>query len=279
MIAKNLYDPQNYTRPPFRDTDRHDPRFEDASWVVELKQDGIWGVGVVVDGNLTIYNTTYSTMKGSMQVDQDLSCVLLGEYMFGSNWAFRHGCAGQYIVYDLVVLTGRDLRSLPFHERRSILVGVYQEYLQANPLIQLSSVWPVQAVDLLWQHFIVEQDYEGLVFKYDLDTYHEATWYRQKLVFDQDYVCMGFDEGQGRLEGKAGSIIGGLYKNGQLMPICHIGGGLSDTDRTNLWQHQTQFIGKVFTAIGMKLFPSGALRHPNFKCWRPDKSPLACVWK
>lgn len=132
-------------------------------------------------------------------------------------------------------------------------------------------------VDTLWKHYVDGNDYEGIVFKNENDTYPTCTWHRAKKVFTLDYVCMGFHEGGGKNVGRVGSILCGLYFGTELRMVCSVGTGLTDIQRIEMWNNQPAYVGKVLEASGWKVFPSGALRHPAFLRWRDDKKPEWCV--
>jgi DNA ligase-1 len=89
---------------------------------------------------------------------------------------------------------------------------------------------------------------------------------------------MGFIEGNGRLAGTLGSIIGGKYVNGTLTDTIHVGGGFTDAMRDDYWVNMYQYHGQVFEAEGRQLFDSGSLRHPRFLRWRDDVQPKEVIW-
>lgn len=273
-----LYTPSTYDRPEFRDTPLDNSLFDSPDWIVELKQDGIFGIGIAVEGSMTIYSLGYG-VKGTMQLDAPLTAVFVGEYMFGSNWAYRHGVVGQFVVFDILAFERYDLRGKDFWHRRALLEKIFKTYVTRDQdQFVMSQIYPAEAAGFIWSNFVEKQDYEGVVFKNIHDTYNTACWYRTKKLFSLEYICIGFQEGQGKNKGKVGSIIGGVYDDlGELKRVCLVGGGLSDEQRAS-WFNDDSYLGRVFTATGYKVFSSGALRHPVFKEWRDDKQPIHITW-
>jgi ATP-dependent DNA ligase len=124
----------------------------------------------------------------------------------------------------------------------------------------------------------VKKQYEGLVLKRNNGKYGDV-WGRIKHRTSIDYVCMGIDEGRGRLEGMVGGILGGLFNDDkECVVVCKVGGGMKDDERKNLWENREQLIGSVFTAGGYKVYKSGAIRHPQFMGFRDDKQAGECTF-
>lgn len=78
--------------------------------------------------------------------------------------------------------------------------------------------------------------------------------------------------------GGAGSLILGVYKDGQMVNIGNLS-GLTEEILLN-WK---SYIGKVCEVTAMEIFYDNnhqfsGLRHPKFVCWRTDKNPKECQW-
>ena len=84
---------------------------------------------------------------------------------------------------------------------------------------------------------------------------------------------MQLTPGTGKYEGATGAFVGGAYRDGKLTRMCKVS-GMSDRLRIDTWQRPDKYIGRVFEAEGAQLFESGALRHPRFKRWRTDVTPI-----
>jgi ATP-dependent DNA ligase len=253
----------------------------DAEWTVELKQDGIFGIGICREGHLDIYSSAHD-YKATILLEHPINAVFLGEFMFGSNWAYRHDEVGWFHVFDILAYDDRSLVERKLVQRRRLLQWVFDNFITWSPSCPVKIVdhYPCDLRDHLWAKYVDGQDYEGLVFKRNDESFTDAHWYRTKKLFSVEYIFCGVTEGKGRNSGKAGAILAGLLdSDGNIRHVCSIGGGLSDGFRQELYDNSDAYVGKVFTATGNKIFDSGALRHPNFKEWRDDKSAKMCTFE
>ena len=224
--------------------------------------------------------------------DEIDECVILGEFMYGSNWAKKHDKVGQFFAFDMVMWNGDwDFCEKPLKERREHLIDKLnhvESYETPSNLfpdfIELNQQWDAFQINGIWENLVEKQGYEGLMIKNVNDPYAEDTeWIKVKYRTDIDYVCMGFsDGGEGtKYEDTVGSIIGGLYKYSdddrerELVDVCHVG-GLTVDQRDIFNKNRDYFIGKVFTAKGFNIFDSGAIRHGKFKSFRTDKEAYDC---
>lgn len=86
-----------------------------------------------------------------------------------------------------------------------------------------------------------------------------------------DLRVIGFEEGTGKYVGKLGRMNVG-YKGFE----CGVGSGFTDADRTEIWNNQDSYVGKI---AEIQYFEESSnqnggvsLRFPVFKCWRDDKT-------
>ena len=92
-----------------------------------------------------------------------------------------------------------------------------------------------------------------------------------KKMQTMDLEIIGFEAGEGRLAGTLGAILV-RYKNGN---IVKVGSGFSDEIRDQIWEHQSDYLGKI---VEIQYFEETtnadggeSLRFPIFKDFRPDK--------
>ena len=278
-------------RPKFKEIEKE--HITDASvymsdeYVMEPKMDGIWGAMHIKDGKYQIWSRTG-------QLKQEGECIsplssnemcILGEFMFGSNWAKKHDKVGQFFAFDMVQWDGDwDFSDKPFETRRGLLKATLASLPNCFPdFVELNQQWKTYEIYDVWDDYVVGRKYEGLILKKTDESYMDATWVKIKYRTDIDYVCMGFsDGGEGtKYEDTVGSIIGGLYKDDdftderELVDVCHVG-GLTVAQRDIFNKNKDYFKGKVFTAKGFNIFDSGAIRHGKFKSFRTDKLPQDC---
>ncbi|MCW2899902.1 MAG: polymerase LigD, ligase domain protein [Streptosporangiaceae bacterium] len=136
----------------------------------------------------------------------------------------------RYIVFDLLFLDGHALYDLPYSDRRDLLQSLD---LTAGPIeapSYLHASDAEQVADLL--EFTREQELEGLVAKRLDSPYRPGSrvdhWRKVKNLHTQDVVIGGWKPGKGRRAGGVGSLLLGLYEDGDLRFIGHVGTGFTD---------------------------------------------------
>jgi len=245
--------------------------------IVQLKMDGMWGCMVMSHGEWTIYSRT-GKMKSSGHLDkyEKNETIILGEFMKSSHWAHRHGVDGHFYAFDCVKYKGQDLTEEPLAERLHTL----NEYVLREDTLGFVyplKIWRTPKWRIAWDRYVMEEGYEGLVFKNSSSFYNDKNaWARMKTVVEVDYTCVGFrpaDKGT-KYEGQVGAVIGTLADKDVYVTCA----GLTDVQRELYTEHPTSQIGKVFTAKGNGWYPSGSIRHPKFKMWRSDKTPEECTY-
>ena len=103
--------------------------------VVELKYDGIWGRLEIEKGNLQIFSRN-DKLKFECSVSYDGRLTLLGEFMYGSNWAETMGLKGQFFAFDLLREGSKDLKAKPLSHRKERIKKVIidlPEWINATP--------------------------------------------------------------------------------------------------------------------------------------------------
>jgi ATP-dependent DNA ligase len=136
---------------------------------------------------------------------------------------------------------------------------------------------------------IVGQGYEGIVIKNPLSRYVDGAtydWVKRKYQADNDFAICGFQTNTKQV--KTLSILVGHMLNGVITPLTHVGGGFKATEKDALLQKLIPYVKKkegddylVEPSIVITVKHSGiirdatgkanSLRHPQFKCFRPDK--------
>lgn len=249
--------------------------------LVEVKHDGIWAAVRLVAGSsqVEVYSRTGklkladSTMLYGHTPRED--AWLVGEYMVGTTSAYAD--YGSINVFDVASVGGDDLRGEAFAVRRRVALGIVRDL--PDPF-RMTKVYGVDKAPALWRTAVVNGKFEGLVLRSMSDRWSDPLA-RVKRTFEVDYVCTHVNRSMAtkfRDTGRkaARSIGGGLYnEDGELKRVVDVP-GLTDGERIRLYDRPQDFKGRVFTASGKGLFPSGALRHPNFVRWRADKEASEC---
>ena len=94
-------------------------------------------------------------------------------------------------------------------------------------------------------------------------------------------LCVGVDEGQGRLKSTTGSLVCKFLYKGEECTV-EIGTGLSDSDRRTIFNNPELVVGKVITIRYFEVSKDSkndtySLRFPSWKSMvyiRKDKSTL-----
>ena len=247
--------------------------------IIQLKMDGIWGCMDIKDGVYKIYSRT-GKIKAEGQVDnKELDATILGEYMFGSHWGNKMGWNGTFFAFDCLRYADDSYLHILGNEPLSVRLNYRDELIRklkldfVVPLLEYPTVMWQQ----LWQEFVIEKGYEGLVFKDSSSAYGDKdAWARMKGEVEIEYVCTGFQPAaeDSKYEGLAGAVIGTLI-DWDCEVKC---GGLNYEMRFDFAKKPDAYIGQVFTAKGNGWYGTGAIRHPKFKGWRKDKSPEECTY-
>ena len=264
---------------------------EDIYDTVELKMDGIWGVFICDKyGYWEIQSRTGKIKKeGHTEREGCWGATIIGEFMHGSHWAHQRGWDGKFFAYDMLhsetTIGGPkgDMKEWHFIKRR----GKLRELIKHRggklvpDFMHLNHSNPVRDWAALWDGYVQDEGYEGLVFKKNDERWDESTWARMKAKAEIDYICMGFAMGgeDTKYKDTVGSILGGLRNaDGDMIMVCKVG-GLTEAQRDFFRDNQDYFIGKVFTSHGYCFYPSGAIRHAKFKVFRKDKTAYECTFE
>ena len=250
--------------------------------IVQLKMDGIWGCMDIKDGVYKIYSRTGKLKVEGTVSNKKIDATILGEYMFGSHWGHKMGFNGSFFAFDCLRYADDSYLHIvgnePLSERLKFRDELLRELRKAGldfvtPLLEYPTVMWQQ----LWQEFVIERGYEGLVFKDSQSAYGDKdAWARMKGEVEIEYVCTGFQPAaeDSKYEGLAGAVIGTLI-DWDCKVKC---GGLNYEMRFDFAKKPHTYIGQVFTAKGNGWYGTGAIRHPKFKGWRKDKSPEECTY-
>ena len=196
-------------------------RFSGPEWIFERKLDGIRVLAYKQGAEVRLFSRNRLPLNASypavVEAIADLpvhDVILDGEATGG--WG-RLG-AGDYHVFDVLWLDGRDLTPLPLDERRAILAGL--------PL-QL----PIERVAALddpkpWERACAE-GWEGVIAKRRDSKYEHRRsphWLKMKCEATQELVVGGFTDPQGARVG-LGALLVGYYDDGAFVFAGKVGTG------------------------------------------------------
>jgi bifunctional non-homologous end joining protein LigD len=247
-VAANDFDLRDAPRGPMPHAIRPmlatlaDLPFDKAGWVFELKWDGYRAIAEIDQRQVRLYsrngltfNDRYATIVKNLchvghQAVLDGEVVVLdsaGKPQFQMLQDFGSARQGNlvYQVFDVLYLDGHDLRKLPLVRRKEIL----HKLLRDLPNVRQSSHIEEHGRALF--QAVSEQGLEGIVAKEARSIYREGvrsqSWIKIKARMRQEAIIAGFTEGKGARAG-FGSLVLGLYDDGDLMYVGHTGTGFTD---------------------------------------------------
>jgi len=265
------------------------PKFRELRWekhkvipeqydTVQLKMDGIWGCMKISHGQWAIYSRTGKMKVDGVLEDRTLDAILLGEFMFGSHWGHKMGKNRNFYIFDCAEMNGENITDMTLSSRMTFATEMYHRLNGEIEGLRILETYKTEEWSRLWDEFVQEYGYEGLVFKDSSSKFYDKkAWARMKAVVEMDYICTGFrdaDEGT-KYEGMVGSVLGTLIDKDVYVTV----GGITEAQREVFTKMPEMYVGQVFTAKGNNWYPSGAIRHPQFIRWRSDKEPEECVYE
>lgn len=295
---------------------------DDEAWGYEMKWDGVRAVCYVDGGRVravtrndrdvtgsypelralgAAMGATQAVLDGEMVTFDDQGRPSFGrlqQRMHVTNAAQVRRLADTvpvvYLIFDLLHLDGRSLLGLPYGERREILdgLGLAGPSWQTPPFFAGGGASVVQASK--------DQQLEGVMAKKLASPYlpgRRSDWWRKvKNVRAQEVVVVGWKPGQGRREGRIGSLLLAVPSPDGLAYAGHVGTGFTDAMLTDLARLLRPLVRKTPPVTGTVPRPDardarwvspkivgevafaewtadGRLRHPAWRGLRPDKAP------
>lgn len=179
------------------------------------------------------------------------------------------------VVFDLLAHRGIDARPLPYEARRRLLERAFEG--TDFDAVQLSATMePTEAN----HEATLAQGFEGTVVKVRSAPYASGKrgvgWFRLKPQASVDVVAMGYKPGENGFTGLVGAVVFGQYDaTGTLVERGRCS-GLTMRERKRIsapdGSLREDYHGRVFE-MKHHGFMKGGFRHPQWKRWRPDRSP------
>jgi ATP-dependent DNA ligase len=234
--------------------------------VVQLKYDGWWCQAQTdADGGTTFYSDTNRPFHDA--VGGLPNSILIGEFMRGTQWSQDMLRKGKFFVFDIWQLQDLPLAQMSYRERMG------QLRLRADKLpenFEIVTNFRISDYATVWSTCVETGKYEGVVFRRSVGPLGDMI-FRKKRVLTFDGRVTGFVEGQGKHAGRLGALKVAYEHLGWLVETP-LGTGFDDAEREAIWQHQTQYLGRIAEFEASAQFESGAVRHGRFVRWREDKS-------
>lgn len=216
-----------------------DEPFDQKGWIFETKWDGYRILGCknraveLISRGGKSYSAKFPTivdglkkLKGSFIIDGEV--VILDKkgrsnFQLLQNYYKRKIGTPYYCVFDLLELDGENLRKLPLIERKARL----KKLVRGSKFIRYTD--HIEAKGKSFFKKAVKKGLEGIVAKREDSLYQSGRgrdWLKIKTKMRQEVVIGGFTEPKGGRKW-FGSLLVGVYKNGKLVYIGHVGGGFN----------------------------------------------------
>jgi hypothetical protein len=238
-----------------------------------LKYDGIW-CRLVFFGEYAYYFSRTNQLKQKRRkTDWENSnypgtCVFLGEFMYGQQWAIRQGLEGMIFLWDCIMFNGIDITNWVFTSRRMHLTS-FKYAKSSESTVRRCALFTKDQYKVVWEDFVTKLGWEGMVFLNSKGDYETDQLARMKGVYTDDVYIVNCLEGDRKNTGKLGAIEVSAKRGGPV--ICKVGGGFTDNERESIWFDRAHLKGKCITVSSNKRFASGALRSPQFICFHSEK--------
>ena len=241
--------------------------------LIQPKHDGWWAC-VHIKNEVARVFSRQAVLKATVEVPKATDCILLGEYLVGTQRAKQSKDESRLVVFDVLEVEGCPVYGETYEKRMSN----YGRCVTFVDWMQRVESVPVRLHRQAWSRLVEKEGAEGLVFRHSLDPYDRGVIGRVKQTFTMDYVVMGLQPGEGKHKGRMGAVICGLYEGKELVEKVRVGGGWSDQERDSIWKRPQAYVGRVLEVRGYQVFDSGSMRHPNAVRFRDDKDARECVY-
>ena len=190
-------------------------RFTGPEWVFERKFDGIRLLAFKQDGEVRLFSRN-RLPQNCPPIANAVAALPPADLILDGEMSWRGPV--RYDVFDLVWLSGADLRSLTLDERR----GHLSRLPLRPPLFQIETLDDEEP----WTRACSE-GWEGVIAKRRDSRYEHRRsphWLKMKCELEQDFVVGGFTDPQGSRVG-LGALLIGFFENGDFVFAGKIGTG------------------------------------------------------
>jgi ATP-dependent DNA ligase len=180
-------------------------RFTGPEWIFERKLDGIRLLAFKQGPDVRLFsrNRLPQNIPG---VADAIASLPIDDLILDGEMTWGRGPAG-YHVFDILWLDGRDIRSLPLHERRALLSSLPLR----SPLERVAALEDPTP----WER-ACREGWEGVIAKRrDAPYEHRRSphWLKMKCEASQELVVGGFTDPQGGRVGLGALLVGYYERN------------------------------------------------------------------
>jgi bifunctional non-homologous end joining protein LigD len=284
-----------------------DEPFSRHDWLFEIKWDGYRAVTSKHKDEIKLYSRNsldfsqkyvpvveaLRTIKHDVILDGEIVVVDdegTSHFEWLQGWNKNPNGDLRYYVFDILWCDGRDVRSLPLKERKTLLKTV----LPKSSVLWFSDHVETDGLKLFEQ--MKTRGLEGMVAKRADSPYRENVrgqdWLKIKTHLRQEVVIGGYTEPRGSRK-YLGSLLAGVYDHGDFVYVGHSGGGIPDDQRKKL-QAKLAKLERQSSPFKTEPKPNAPvhwvrpevvcemsfaewtednfMRHPQFEGLRPDKA-------
>ena len=281
--------------------------FSDPDWIYEIKWDGYRMMANINQGTVQLYsrngisfNQKFSQLHTSLKAVPhqgilDGEVVVVGEDGVPIFQALQHygeDTKGElrYYVFDILFFNGHDMTQLPLTDRKSLIESVIEDLPMVYYCDHISSMGHT------FYERAIGMGLEGVMAKKANSTYTQGgrsdQWLKIRSIARQEVIICGYTASEGAL---FGSLILGLYKEGELTYCGNCGSGFTDALQKVLLDQFKSYIRKdppfakkvnlkgrkpiwmhpeLICEVNFSEWTSGgSMRQPVFKGMRTDKLP------
>jgi bifunctional non-homologous end joining protein LigD len=225
-----------------------DEPFDGDDWLFEVKWDGYRAICTIDEkGKLTLVSRNgldllrqFPDMEGLASAFESVPIIVDGEIVsldskgrsdfqrLQEYQQQRHALT--FAAFDLLYADGKDLRKTPLEERKALLERLIRDddlVLYSKHIVGKGKALFVQAK---------KQQLEGIIAKKRDSIYQERRtrdWLKIKAQQEQEFVIGGWTEPRGSRKG-FGSLLLGVYDDGEFRYVGHVGTGFSEKRITEI---------------------------------------------
>ena len=233
--------PRRRYSPMLATLEKEVPRGDD--WVFEVKWDGYRAIVDVHGGEATLTSRNGNDLTKRFEpvakaIERSVKtpdCVLDGEVCalddqgratFSAMQQGKSGTRYVFVAFDVLEVEGQSLIDVSLEERHARLANLLD---RRNRNVQLSETFDDGPA---LYRAAQEQHFEGIVAKRKGSRYQPGRrsrdWLKIKTHGRQEFVIAGYTLGQGRREGRFGSLILGYWQGDELVYAGNVGTGFTD---------------------------------------------------
>ena len=255
-------------------------------WVIEQKWDGwrflfhrtLGGVRSYAGRNgsdRTGQPAAIEKLLMALPHDTLIDCELVAPALPGSTASasvgttLSKGGALVAMVFDVLEVEGRDVRPLPWHERRAELERML-ELLPESSLVQLSPALNGEVDHQALHDELIARGAEGTVSKRIDSPYvprRSKAWVKVKAIDTLEAKVVGFKEGKNGHAGTIGAFEIELLDTG----VRTSTGMANDEMRFAVTANTAAYLGRIMEVKHYGLSRDGVPKHPGFLRWREDR--------